>query len=297
MKKNNNKIIILIVIIVILVSLIISICYIWRNGKTSVTSKITQDNNNIISEKLSSKDIAKYTEASSETVETEAVNMYINDILSILKDKDYKKFFEKLDDDFIVANNLSEYNIQEYLDKNGFLAGEPSANFKEVNFYSEKNDVYVYRVRFYFGRNTRYINIIETSPYNYKINLEQKTVPKVYNNSFNVKVDDIEFQITESEKREDCLIYNVKITNYSDKKVTFDFTSINNVVLAMNGDGTIKQPSSILEAGTDYSLNKDSYFTKSFYFPINMQYHKDVIGFNFYNVKIGNVMKNIFVRF
>ena len=296
-KKNNNKVIIISVVVVILISLIITITVVWKDNTTKATSKISQGSSEIGNEKISSKDITKYTNESDEIIETEAVTSYIDETLELFNNKNYKEFFNKLDSKFVSANNLSESNIEEYLNKNGYLGNEATANYREVTFYSERNDVYVYRVIFYFGRNTRYINFIETSPYNYKINLEQKTVPKVVENNYTVNVDNIEFQINENEKREDCLIYKIKATNKSDNKVTFNFTSVNSVVLVMRDGGTIKQPSSILESGTDYSLNKDSYFNKTFYFPINMQYHKDVIGFNFYNVKIGNVLKNIYVRF
>ena len=77
----------------------------------------------------------------------------------------------------------------------------------------------------------------------------------------------------------------------------FDFSSVNTIELQMRDGGCIKQPSTILDTANDYSLNQDSYFTMKLYFPINMQYLKDIIGINFYDVKIGNVEKNIYVRF
>ncbi len=296
-KKKNNKIVIIGIIAIIFISLVITIIYIWKDNTTRATSEVSQGESQIINQKISSKDISKYTKESSEIIETEAVNKYIEEIIDLFSNKKYEEIFLKLDDKFVSENNLSEKNIQNFLNNNGYISDYVSANYKEITFYSERNDTYVYRVKFYFGRYTRYVNIIEKSPYNYTINLEQETVPQVVENSYEVKVDDIKFEIEEIEKRDDCLRYKIKVTNVSDKKVKFDFTSINNVVLVMKDGGTIKQPSSILEAGTDYSINKDSYFTKVFYFPINMQYHKDVVGFNFYNVKEGNVLKNILIRF
>lgn len=296
-KDAINVIVIGTVVFVIIITLIIFLIVIWNDGKiTGGTSKNAKNAKNDESTylKISASNIAKYTNASTENIDSRITNIYVSDIKSLLSSVNYIDIYNKLNNKFVEENNLSEKNIEGYLKENGFV-GE-MVGVEDVTFYEEDN-TYIYRLMCVIDYEVKYVNIIETSPYNYTLDFKQDTVPIIGRSSYNIKVDDIRFEIKIKTKKPDAIVYEVKFINEGEKKVKFDFTSVNNVCLRMSDNGIIKEPSSILENDTDYTISKDSYFIKTFYFPANMQYHKDIMGMNFYNVMVGNINKNIYLTF
>lgn len=293
-EQKRNLIIIVIVVGVVVLTLSIYITILWKDGIfTGGYSRKSEDekSSNV---KISASDIAKYTEASTENIESRVTSDYVEEIKKMLSLEDFNAIYEKTDDDFIEKNNLSENTIKDFLTKNGYL-GDPIW-LDRITFY-EQDNVYIYRMKFIIDYKVKYINVIEYSPYQYTLDFNQDEVPSIDSLNYTVTIDDINFEITQYQKKEESIVFDVKVTNKSDKRIKFDFTSVNSVGLKLENGDVIKQPTSILESGSDYSLTKDSYFIKRFYFPINMQYHKDIDGINFYNVKIENTEKNIYVRF
>ena len=293
-EQKRNLIIIVIVVGVVVLTLSIYITVLWKDGIfTGGYSRKSEDekSSNV---KISASDIAKYTEASTENIESRVTSDYVEEVKKMLSLEDFNTIYEKTDDDFIEKNNLSENTIKDFLTKNGYL-GDPIW-LDRITFY-EQDNVYVYRMKFIIDYKVKYINVIEYSPYQYTLDFNQDEVPSIDSLNYTVTIDDINFEITQYQKKEESIVFDVKVTNKSDKRIKFDFTSVNSVGLKLENGDVIKQPTSILESGSDYSLTKDSYFIKRFYFPINMQYHKDIDGINFYNVKIENTEKNIYVRF
>lgn len=292
-KQKRNLVIIGTVVGVIVIGLIIYLSVLWKNGVFSggYSQKSTKETSNL---KISASDIAKYTEASTENVESRVTEKYVTDIKDMFLSRDTQKIYNLMADDFCEENNLSEKNVEEYLESNGFF-GEPIW-LDMITFYEEEN-IYVYRIKFIIDYKVKYINVIEEAPYRYTLDFRQETVPSINTRNYNITVDGINFEVKEYKKTEKSITFNVKITNTTDKNVKFNFINVSNVGLKIEGGDVIKQPTAILETDTDYSINKDSYFIKSFYFPINMQYHKDIVGLNFYNVKIGNEEMNIYLNF
>lgn len=293
-EQKRNLIIIVTVVGVVVLTLSIYITVLWKDGIfTGGYSRKSEDekSSNV---KISANDIAKYTEASTENIESRVTSDYVEEVKKMLSLEDFNTIYEKTDDDFIEKNNLSENTIKDFLTKNGYL-GDPIW-LDRITFY-EQDNVYVYRMKFIIDYKVKYINVIEYSPYQYTLDFNQDEVPSIDSLNYTVTIDDINFEITQYQKKEESIVFDVKVTNKSDKRIKFDFTSVNSVGLKLENGDVIKQPTSILESGSDYSLTKDSYFIKRFYFPINMQYHKDIDGINFYNVKIENTEKNIYVRF
>ena len=292
-EQKRNAIIIGIVVGVVLIGLVIYLTILWRDGKFTggYTRNSTTETANL---KISANDIAKYTDYSTENLDSRITGDYVNDIKSLLSSKDFKKIYSKINTDYKEENNLSEYNVEEFLKKKGYV-GE-KIWLDKITFYQESN-TYVYRLKLIIDYKVRYVDIIEEAPYNYTIDFRQDNIPVINKKDYNITVDDINFEIKLKEKRENGIIYEVKVTNKSNKQVQFNFTSINTVGLKIEGGDIIKQPTTILENDASYSINKDSYFIKEFYFAVNMQYHKDIVGFNFYNVKIGNKEMNIYLNF
>ena len=295
MNQDKKKVIIVISIIsVMLVTLLIFLSIIWRDGWFNGGYSRDSSTDQVGSLKVNASNISKYTAVSTEEIDSKIVDKYTSEVIELLSSYNYSNIYNKLNKDFIEDNNLSEYNIEGYLKNNG-LVGD-LVTVEKITRYIDGDNIYVYRLKVVVDYNVKFVNIIETKPYEYTINFEQDTIPIIGTSSYSATVDNILFEISIAKKQEKAIIFEVKVTNTGDDLVKFDFTSVNSVALAINDGGFIKQPSSILEKDMDYSLNKDSYFIKRFYFPINMQYQKDINSLSFYNVKIGNSEKNIYVK-
>lgn len=295
MNQDKKKVIIVISIIsVMLVTLLIFLSIIWRDGWFNGGYSRDSSTDQVGSLKVNASNISKYTAVSTEEIDSKIVDKYTSEVIELLSSYNYSNIYNKLNKDFIEDNNLSEYNIEAYLKDNG-LVGD-LVTVEKITRYIDGDNIYVYRLKVVVDYNVKFVNIIETKPYEYTINFEQDTIPIIGTSSYSATVDNILFEISIAKKQEKAIIFEVKVTNTGDDLVKFDFTSVNSVALAINDGGFIKQPSSILEKDMDYSLNKDSYFIKRFYFPINMQYQKDINSLSFYNVKIGNSEKNIYVK-
>ena len=292
-EQKRNAIIIGIVVSVVLIGLVIFLTILWRDGKFTggYTRSSTTETANL---KISADDISKYTDYSTKNLDSRITGDYVSDIKSLLSSNEFGKIYSKINSEYKEENNLSEYNVEEFLKKNGYV-GE-KIWLDKITFYQESN-TYVYRLKLIINYEVKYVDIIEESPYNYTIDFRQNNIPVINKKNYNITVDNINFEIKLKDKRENGIVYEVKVTNKSDKQVQFNFTSINNVGLKVEGGDIIKQPTAILENVENYSINKDSYFIKEFYFAINMQYHKDIVGLNFYNVKIGNKEMNIYLNF
>lgn len=292
-EQKRNAIIIGIVVSVVLIGLVIFLTILWRDGKFTggYTRSSTTETANL---KISADDISKYTDYSTKNLDSRITGDYVSDIKSLLSSNEFGKIYSKINIEYKEENNLSEYNVEEFLKKNGYV-GE-KIWLDKITFYQESN-TYVYRLKLIINYEVKYVDIIEESPYNYTIDFRQNNIPVINKKNYNITVDNINFEIKLKDKRENGIVYEVKVTNKSDKQVQFNFTSINNVGLKVEGGDIIKQPTAILENVENYSINKDSYFIKEFYFAINMQYHKDIVGLNFYNVKIGNKEMNIYLNF
>ena len=295
MNQDKKKVIIVISIIsVMLVTLLIFLSIIWRDGWFNGGYSRDSSTDQVGSLKVNASNISKYTAVSTEEIDSKIVDKYTSEVIELLSSYNYSNIYNKLNKDFIEDNNLSEYNIEGYLKDNG-LVGD-LVTVEKITRYIDGDNIYVYRLKVVVDYNVKFVNIIETKPYEYTINFEQDTIPIIGTSSYSATVDNILFEISIAKKQEKAIIFEVKVTNTDDDLVKFDFTSVNSVALAINDGGFIKQPSSILEKDMDYSLNKGSYFIKRFYFPINMQYQKDINSLSFYNVKIGNAEKNIYVK-
>ena len=295
MNKDKNNIVFFITIgLIIVIALSIFLSIIWRDGWFNGGYSRNAENDQALSSKISTSDISKYIDFSTEELDSELVSKYSNDIIDLLSVSDYKKIYEKLDDKYIEENNLSESNIEEFLKNNG-LVGE-FITVEKISRYEDINNVCVYRLKIVVDYNVKFINIIETKPYKYTLDFSQDTVPMISSGKYTATIEGIKFEVNVQKKQEKAITYDIKVTNTNNSKVEFDFTSVNSIALYIKDSGFVKQTSSILERGTSYALNKDSYFTKEFYFPVNMQYHKDINALAFYNVKIGNEYKNIYIR-
>lgn len=301
--KNKNKFLIFFSILLILVVTIISILLnvVIRKNENRISNAYEKSNNRSPQNKIS--DIDKYTQNTSSNVIEETQSSYFQELENILKIDNIDSLYSKMNIEFLTKNGLNENNFKEYVLKNEYVGKFPAST--SLTYSIQRDGSYVYRFKcFRDDRTSFYVNLIETKPFEYTLDFSQEKIPTLdvgkyydYNYDYN-----LEFEVTELERTEDSIAYQLKVTNNGDREIEFYLNNITDMALEIESDtnaktdGYVKQSSSVLSS-RKYKISKNSYFIKKLYFPLDMQYHSKVKGMIFYNVRIEDINKDIQITF
>ena len=147
-KKNDINIYILSGIIVFVI-LIIVIIY-------SLVTNIGDDNEVNILEEVDYK--------------SRSIEAYTNILKDLLVPDNSQNIFEKLDESFKNNEGITEDNIYNYLVNNGLVSS--NIQIEDCNIF-ERNTYVVYRFKYDGFLPDRYVNLIETEPFNYTLSFDQ----------------------------------------------------------------------------------------------------------------------------
>lgn len=302
MNKKMKKMV-LIVMISLAIILIVAVIYVtllWKNVSTIFSSNNSDEEDDDSSDKLyinkqeDFSDITKYSTVTDTEFNKEIKSTYMNDIENLLVSKDVDEIFSITNDNFLTKYNLTKENFENYLyDKN--IIGK-KITMLGVSTGKQENNICVYRVKYIVDYKIRYVNLIETNSYEYTLDFEQEIIPTVTEHKYTVINSNIEFIVEETERLEKGIRYRLKITNNNDYAVEFNINSISGLALTMIDGGLVKQTDTALTS-TSGKITKNSSISKDLYFPINMQYHSDITGMLFYNVKLDKYTTNVQIDF
>lgn len=232
-----------------------------------------------------------------------ALDIYTNTITKLLSMSDLSLLYEKLDYDYIKKYNLNENNYKDYLETAGYISknGIKMAD----STVSIQDKTYIYRYKYYCNGKTCYVNVIETSPYEYTLSFEQESIPIVSNSSnenneenivsSNTKIsiiDNIKYEVSRTTIRENGITYTLKITNNSDKNVEYNFDNITNVLAILN-DGKIANLGGAVISSDDDSLTPNGSLEKELFFPVSSADQSKITSIRLKNVKIGDEKKTV----
>lgn len=296
--KNKKVFVIGCIIIFILVVLIIYIINLWINPKIEVYTANGEKNE----KDLNSSGINSYSSYvdldTDDDIYLEVKDKYFEDVERLTNISNIDELYNKMDQNFLKSNNLNRNNFEEYLIQNKLIGELPAV--VSMQYSIQENNVCVYRITYinYMEdrKYYRYINFIETKPYEYTVDFNQEEIPTVVDHSYIVEKNGLIFEIKELYRTSTDIGYKVKITNNNEYNVKFDFNTINSVELKMEDGGTSKQSTAILSS-TNYEIPKNSFFVKNLFFPIDMQYQGNISGMIFYSVLCGDVEQSISIDF
>lgn len=299
--KNKKKFLlgVSIIVIFIVVTIAILVNVIIQNKENSI-SKVYEESNKK-STKSKMVDINKYTQQ--ENVNETIQRNYLEEIQSVLLVDNIDSLYSKMNKEFLKRNNLNENNFKDYVLKNGYVGKFPACT--SMRYSVQRDGSYVCRLNCYRDDRTKfYVNLIENKPFDYTLDFSQDVVPTqddtyyvIYDTDYNLK-----FEINELKRTEKSISYELKVINSGDKEIEFYLNNITDMSLEIESDndskidGYVKQASSELSS-RKYIINKDSYFIKKLYFPLDMQYHSKVKGMIFYNVRVEDVNQDISITF
>lgn len=229
-------------------------------------------------------------------------NLYFSQILFYLKEKNSDELLKKLDKSFMENNNLNESNFKEFLIKNNNIGQNPI--LKEGSFSKQSDNVYVYRFKYYLNGYQRYVNVVESYPYQFTISFEQDSLPLINNSSNettvkstvkNNNIDNINYELSKTTVRDNGVTYTLKITNNSDKNVEFNFDNITNVSVILS-DGKIANLGAAVISSDDDILTPGSSLTKELFFAVSSQDQNKITKLRIQNVSIGDEKKTVILN-
>ena len=299
--KNKKKLLwtisIAIIVFVIIVAILINI--IIRKKENTISKVYEESEKRTTKNKIS--DINKYTTQTNinETIQ----NGYFDEIQNVLLIDNIDSLYSKMNKDFLKNNNLNQDNFKNYVLENGYVGKFPACT--SMRYSIQRDGTYIYRLKCYRDdRSKFYVNLIENKPFDYSIDFSQDIIPTVddtfyvvYDTNYNLK-----FEVSEIKRNEKSISYELKVTNNGDREIEFYLNNITDMALEIEADndseidGYVKQASSELSS-RKYKINKDSYFIKKLYFPLDMQYHSKVKGIIFYGVRIEDINQDISITF
>lgn len=230
-----------------------------------------------------------------------AIDIYKTKIMTFLTENDLEQLYQKLDEDYKAEKNITEKNYQSFLEESGFIS-KNGISIGECTVNIQKDDVYVYRFKYTCNNVSKYVNVIETKPYEYTLSFEQNSIPIVNNTytetnegtiSSSTKttiIDNIKYEVTKNTLRENGITYTLKITNNSDKNVEYNFDNITNVTVIMSDGKRANMGGAVISADEDI-LTPGSSLEKELFFAISSQDQNKIKTIRLQQVKIGDESK------
>ncbi len=285
-KKTFNFTLIFIIAYAVLAVLVIIYIW-WPKGNDSIVSN------------------SKFTYEDIDEKE-KAIDIYKTKIISLLAEKDLNQLYQKLNEEYKSEKNITEKNYQAFLEESGFISNN-GISVGECTVNIQKADVYVYRFNYTCNNVSKYVNVIETKPYEYTLSFEQNSIPIVNNTytetnegtiSSSTKttiIDNIKYEVTKTILRENGITYTLKITNNSDKNVEYNFDNITNVTAIMSDGKRANMGGTVISADEDI-LTPGSSLEKELFFAISSQDQNKIKTIRLQQVKIGDEIKTVSIN-
>lgn len=279
MTENKEKILVYIAIAIIIVITIVVIGLIWGASISNVDDNTINNFDPTITY---------------EEVMTDYYKEYLAENLKLIN---YDILYENINPDFITSVNCNtKEELKDYLRNNNLISSD--INIQNIEYSNDNSDNSYYRVTYIVHNITKYVNITESSPYNFLISFEQNNFDSI-NNSINANVnyDSVNFDLKVIENNDTSVKYSITITNNSNDNYQFDFLSLNNVSLRYDNNKYTNMAVAVATSNEDYTITPGS--SKSFEVLFNLDFSNQmkINGIRFANVKINQDTTSIEISF
>lgn len=279
MTENKEKILVYIAIAIIIVITIVVIGLIWGASISNFDDNTINNFDPTITY---------------EEVMTDYYKEYLAENLKLIN---YDILYENINPDFITSVNCNtKEELKDYLRNNNLISSD--INIQNIEYSNDNSDNSYYRVTYIVHNITKYVNITESSPYNFLISFEQNNFDSINNNiNANVNYDSVNFDLKVIENNDTSVKYSITITNNSNDNYQFDFLSLNNVSLRYDNNKYTNMAVAVATSNEDYTITPGS--SKSFEVLFNLDFSNQmkINGIRFANVKINQDTTSIEISF
>ena len=231
-----------------------------------------------------------------------AIDIYSIKLKKLLSKGDVDELYEKLNVDYITNNNLTKDNYIKFLEERGFLANTIDIMSSTVNI--QDNGVYVYRFMYKAGKLNNYVNVIETSPFEYTLSFEQDIIPNASNNNEQkaqsskdktTTFDNISYTVSKKTIRENGVNYVLKIVNNASEEVKYNFDNITNVSVILNNGKEAYLGGAVISPDDDI-VSPNGELEKELFFAVSSSDQDKIVSLKIKNVKIGRKKKTVIIN-
>lgn len=263
---NKEKMLINIAIFLVIIILIIIIYLIWNPFFSSDKGINTYD---------------------SSISYQETMEQYYREYLSNnLKITNFDNLYDYIDKNYIESfiGNDSKENVEQYLRDNNLISMDITIENVEA---IEDGYNYIYRISYIVHNMRKYVNIVESRPYIFKLSFEQDNLSSLNNNNFNFQRDNIEYKFEVMNSNDTSIRYKLTITNNSANNIKYDFSNLNSIQIITN-ENYINMALIANSSTNDYSISSGSTKSIEILFNIPFSDQANINGFKLNNVAIGN---------
>lgn len=219
--------------------------------------------------------------------ENTMITYYRNYINENLKITNFDKLYSKLDPDYISSLGISNKDeIKEYLRENKLISMTYEIN--SVDLYSSDDRSNIFLVTYTVSGKQKYANIIESSPYNFKISFIQDDNLKELLTDVKLRktLDDVKYDFEITEATKSSISFNLTITNNSNKNIVYDFSNLNSLQLKYGDNSYINMAAIANSSTVNYEISPGSSKSIDVLFNLSFSNQRNIIGARFNNVKI-----------
>lgn len=236
------------------------------------------------------KTYSTYTPVDLENKKEQVAQNYLNILNTLFRNKNTDKIEELISYGYIRYTGKSVSEIIGELQNSNFFSN--TVEVKGISVYSDEN-TYVYSTRIYSGNNSRIINIIETSPYNFELVFDDFYSYEEYLGT--VESEDINFTINSMYRNLKYVEIDVGIENLNLSYARFNFGDPT-AVQAILADGTKYSVANAVSYETYTNVQPNTTINKKFVFEIPAQLQNSIEYIIFNGVTVDYSQKNIKVN-
>ena len=273
LEDNEENFISIVTLLIILISIVI-IIIVW------VSNSFVGRKKDVIN---------KYEEVS---YNEEMTRYYTQLLTTLVKTNNTDFLFSKMNYDFLGKNNLNEGNFKSYVLANNLVGNSPAVISSDVYQFGENC---IFRIYYKNYEDYKYINFIESKPYEYTVSFEQDAL-NVQDNITNYTGQEmgIQYECDLKELGNNFVKYSLKLKNANELDVDIDFNNAGTFEL-ITDEGEVKNSDVI--ASEIGKLSQDSSYTKELYFEVPSNEYSTFSGIRINNIGYNGEYFSIVVDF
>ncbi len=267
--EKKEKILIYSLISVVCIIMIIVIILIW----TSNFSRISKKNK-----------INTYTLSSYENTMKNYYNTYLRKNLQI---DNFNELYNDIQSSYIESLGFNEKeDVFEYLKNNKFISNIYTIDNIELIPSDVINNVFLVTYTVYGEQ--KQLNIIESSPYKFKIVFmeDENLKDLIDENILSGNIDDVSYDFQVIESNRNSIRLKFTMTNNSEKIVEYDFSYLNSIQLKYGENNYINMSAIANSSTVDYNLQPKSSKSIEILFNLAIEDQVNIQGARINNVKI-----------
>ena len=222
-----------------------------------------------------------------------ALDNYASQLPGLLRTSNADNLFKRLNIDYVADNNIDDGNYKKFFLENNFIGN--AIEVVSSNVLYQSGNLVVYRFEYKNYNEFKYINIIETRPFEYTISFNDYSELYQLNDTYRGNSEKVSYEVSLVNYDSNSVRYLIRLENLNPENLYINFNDLNTFTLIM---ATERVPlnsvvaQNINEIVTNGTVARELNFT----LPKDKTI-LDIQGISINNVKIGEKETSINIEF